>query len=108
MKRVLSIGSLLSMGFIALAFAPAVKVFDTTYDIKADSVLGKARCMNCHASKTGGKKLNSYGKDLQAAMKQEGTKVVTSEVLVKINGLDSDKDGMKNVDEIKADRAPGK
>lgn len=108
MKRVLSIGSLLSMGFLALAFAPATKVFDTTFAIKADSVLGKARCMNCHASKMGGKKLNAYGKDLQAAMKQAGAKAVTSELLLKINALDSDRDGMKNSDEIKADRAPGK
>ncbi|MFY9232967.1 MAG: hypothetical protein WAO58_00740 [Fimbriimonadaceae bacterium] len=108
MKRVLSIGSLLSMGFIALAFAPAVKVFDTTFNVKAGSVLGKARCQTCHDSKSGGKKLNPYGKDLQNVMKQAGSKSVTSELLLKIGSLDSDKDGIKNAEEIKEDRMPGK
>ncbi|MCW5942813.1 MAG: hypothetical protein KIS66_11305 [Fimbriimonadaceae bacterium] len=42
-----------------------------------------------------------------AALKQENTKVLTGSVLKKVEGLDSDKDGVKNIDEINADKMPG-
>lgn len=51
-------------------------------------------------------KLNLYGTDLQKAMTQENTKVLTGSVLKKVEGLDSDKDGVKNGDEIKKDTLP--
>ncbi len=107
MKRLFSTGSLMTMAIVALALAPAAKLFDSTYGIKPDSTLGKARCSVCHASKMGGKKLNRYGLDMQKAMRQANSKTITAEILHKIDALDSDGDGAKNIDEIKADRTPG-
>lgn len=92
---------------LAVSMVASMKVFDATYDIKPDSQLGKAKCMQCHLTMKGGKTLNAYGKDLQTAMKAKGTKKLTEDILKGVEKVDSDKDGMNNVDEIKADRNPG-
>lgn len=107
MKRILSTSTLMVMALTALALAPAMKLFDSTYGVKPDSTLGKAKCAVCHTTKMGGKKLNGYGKALQDAMAAEGAKKLTVEILKKVEAMDSDKDGMSNVAEIKADRTPG-
>ncbi|MCB8931831.1 MAG: hypothetical protein H6534_00150 [Chthonomonadaceae bacterium] len=91
---------------IVLAFGTFSKPFATQYKIDKSSALGKAGCGVCHATAKGGK-LNPYGLDLQKAMKVAKTKKLTPEVLKKIESLDSDKDGVKNLDEIKKDRNPG-
>jgi methylmalonyl-CoA mutase cobalamin-binding domain/chain len=66
--------------------------------------LSKAACSVCHVGVKGGK-LNPYGTDMKEAL--AGSKKLTPEVLKKIEAKDSDGDGMKNIDEIKADRNPG-
>lgn len=106
MKRFSLIFALGGIAAIAMAFSPFVKGFDDHYKIKKDSTLGKAACMSCHVGAKGGK-LNAYGISLQGAMKEAKTKKLTPAVLEKVEGLDSDKDGMKNLDEIKKDRNPG-
>ena len=50
------------------------------------------RMLPSAADKT--KKLNPYGLAIEAAMKQEKTKILTGSVLKKVEGLDSDKDGV--------------
>lgn len=106
MKKLLYIT--LVMGLVAMAFALKTyeKVFETKYNVTASSNLGKAKCLVCHNTAKGAG-INPYGKDLAAAMKAAKTKKLTPELLVKIEGLDSDKDGVKNIDEIKKDQMPG-
>ena len=94
-----------ALGALAMAKVGFVKGFDDTYGIKKTSTLGKASCGACHVGKT--PKLNLYGIDLQKAMRAENTKLLTGSVLKKVEGIDSDKDGVKNVDEIKKDLLPG-
>jgi hypothetical protein len=51
--------------------------------------------------------LNPYGQDMAKVMKADKTKKLTPAILKKIEQLDSNKNGRKNIDEIKADRNPG-
>jgi len=95
---------LAGLAAIAMAKVAFVKDFADTYGVKKTSVLGKAKCSVCHVA---GKKLNVYGQDLQAAMRAEKTKDLTGSVLKKVEGIDSDKDGKTNLQEIQADTLPG-
>lgn len=88
----------------AWAFPPFLKVFTTTYKVKSVSALGKASCATCHTAKDRTDKLNPYGQSLQKAM--QGGKV-TKASLVKVEKLDSDKDKVSNIKEIKAGTLPG-
>jgi hypothetical protein len=106
MKRLASVLALSGIAAMAFALSSYSKVFNETYKVGKDSHLAKAACGVCHASPKGGK-LNAYGVDVQAAMKAAGTKKMSGDILKKVEGMDSDKDGMKNVDEIGKDRAPG-
>jgi len=105
MKRITSISLLLGLGAMAFALGTMSKVFVDTYSVKADSNLGKAKCAVCHTKATGGA-LNPYGTDLKGAL--NGSKKLTSAMLKSVEGKDSDGDGRKNIDEIKADKMPGK
>lgn len=91
----------------AVALPAAVTKFDKLYNVKEGSALHKAKCMVCHETKFGGKKLNPYGKDIQAAMKKEGTKKITEEILKSVEKLDSAKLGKTNLHRIQADKLPG-
>ncbi len=106
MKRLLYV--CFAAGLVASAFALGSfsKPFATNYGVKPGSNLAKAACGVCHASAKGGK-LNPYGKDMAEAMKAANTKKLTPAVLTAIEGKDSDGDGKKNLDEIKADSNPG-
>lgn len=106
MKRLAMVGLVLPLAVFALALSTFGKVFDTTYKIEKDSELAKAKCMACHVGVKGGK-LNPYGKDLDEAMAAAKTKKLTPEILKAVENLDSDGDGKKNLEEIKADRNPG-
>lgn len=106
MKRIVITTTVAGLSVLALAMGSFGKVFDSTYKIKSDSTLGKAACSVCHTGKKGGK-LNPYGKDLSKAMKDAGTKKLTADILKKVETLDSNGNGTKNIDEIKADKLPG-
>jgi hypothetical protein len=106
MKRLLGLIAMTGLVTMVMAFGAIEKVFDTTYKIDKASNLGKAACTVCHMSMKGGK-LNPYGKDLQAIMKAEKATKMTPALLAKVEQLDSDKDGVKNIDEIKKDTLPG-
>jgi hypothetical protein len=106
MKRLLGITAFTGIMAMAMAFGPFGKVFEDTYKVKDGSNLDKAKCGVCHVSAKGGK-LNPYGTDMQAEMKKAGTKKLTPAVLKELEGMDSDKDGKKNGEEIKSDGHPG-
>ncbi len=100
---ILSLGLILAAGN-ALALPPMLKVFETTYVIKEDSKIHKASCGVCHVKAP---VLNPYGKQLKTLLDAAKTKTLTPEMLKKIEKLDSDKDGVVNLAEIKADSLPG-
>lgn len=106
MKRLLATCTVLSAFAMAMALSGFSKVFNEKYNIKDSSNLGKAACSVCHLKPKGGK-LNPYGKDVQAVMKAENSKKVTPGILAKVEGKDSDGDGVKNLAEIRADSNPG-
>jgi len=90
----------------AMALATFGGVFNSTYKLSKDSPLRKAGCAVCHASAKGGK-LNPYGADLAKQTAPAGGKKLTSDMLKKIESLDSDGDGMTNGEEIAKGRMPG-
>ena len=96
------------IGIVASAMAMATfnAVFHAKYNIKPTSNLGKANCGVCHLKPKGGA-LNAYGKDLKAAMKAANSKKLTPAILSKVEGLDSNKNGKSNLEDIKADAFPG-
>ena len=96
----------LGLAAIAMTMGSYSSVFKKTYDLGASSKVGGAGCMACHEKKSGGK-LNSYGLDLQKAMKSANSKKMTPEILHSIDKLDSNKNGKSNVDDIKAGNVPG-
>ncbi len=106
MKRTLLITALIGIGAAAMSTTANWKVFQAKYSISKESKIGTAGCVNCHVGKKGGK-LNAYGKDLQVVMKAASTKKLTNELLAKVEGLDSLKDGKTNIAKIKADVNPG-
>ena len=91
----------------AWAYPNFVKTFADTYKVSKDSAIGKAACAICHTSVSKGDKLNPYGVDLQKAMKAEKSAKLTGAILKKIESSDSDKDGAKNIHEIKGGTLPG-
>lgn len=107
MKRMLFIVIVLAGSAIAMALTAYTKVFDDYYKVGKDSTLGKARCTVCHTAPKGGKQLNAYGQDLQKELKAAKTKKLTPDILKKVENMDSDKDGKKNIEEIRADSTPG-
>jgi hypothetical protein len=107
MKRALFISIILGVTAAAMALTAFSKTFNDTYKIGKDSNLGKMKCMVCHVTAKGGKQLNPYGTDIQAAMHAAKTKKMTADILKGVEGMDSDKDGTSNIAEIKADKAPG-
>lgn len=106
MKKLLIICAATGLVASAMALATFTKPFADKYGVKPGSTLAKAACGVCHTSAKGGK-LNGYGKDLSAAMKAANSKKLTPAVLTAVEGKDSDGDGKKNIDEIKADSNPG-
>lgn len=106
MKRLVTTSIIVGACAMAMALSAFSAVFTAKYNIKAGSNLGKAACAVCHTGSKGGK-LNPYGKDVQAAMKAARASKLTAAILTQVENLDSDKDGKKNIDEIKADSMPG-
>lgn len=104
MKRILTTSGILTFSVAAFALGSFWKVAQDTYKFPDGSPAAKAKCMVCHTSKMGGK-LNAYGLDLKAALK--GSKNLTGAVMHSIDGLDSNKDGVKNGDALKAGKLPG-
>ncbi|HET6385134.1 MAG TPA: hypothetical protein VFJ58_17215 [Armatimonadota bacterium] len=96
---------LMAVGSAAIGFPTFLTLFKTTYKPDATTALGKANCMTCHMA--AGFKLNPYGLDLQKELVKANTKTLTPDMLKAVEKLDSDKDGVSNIDEIKAGTLPG-
>ena len=105
MKRLLTTGGILGLTVAAFALGTFLKVATDTYKFPANSPAAAAKCQLCHVGKMGGSKLNPYGMDVKSALK--GTKNLTPAVLHSIDKLDSNKDGVKNGDALKAGKLPG-
>jgi hypothetical protein len=103
MKRLLSSAAIFGFAVAALALGAYTKVVQDTYKLPAGSPAAAAKCSLCHAGKMGGK-LNAYGIDLKGAMK--GSKAITPAMLHAIDRLDSNKDGVKNAEALKAGKLP--
>lgn len=83
------------------------KAFVTKYP-NAKATLGK--CSTCHARSLPKKEdheNNAYGKDVLAKAVVDPKAAKKTYAFEKIEGLDSDGDGVKNIDEIKAGTNPG-
>jgi len=106
-KLMITAAGLATLAISAIALGGFMVTFDKTYAVEKDSVLGKSKCMVCHTDKAG-KKLNLYGADLQKAMKAAGSKKLTAAIIKAVEQMDSNGNGKKNIDEIKADALPGK
>lgn len=105
-KQILIIGGLMALTVTAFALPPMTKIFDSNYKLAKNSSLKKADCVVCHVDKKK-TKLNPYGEELKALLTEAKTKTLTADMLKKVEDKDSDKDGVKNIDEIKADTLPG-
>lgn len=105
-NQIVIIGGLMVLTASAFALPPMEKVFESNYKLAKTSTIKKADCAICHVSK-GKTKLNPYGEDLKTLLTEAKTKTLTADILKKIEDKDSDKDGVKNIDEIKADKLPG-
>lgn len=106
MKRTMT--AILALGIAASAMTLATfdSVFVKAYGIEKGSKIEAANCMACHEKKSGGK-LNAYGLDLQKAMKAAKSRKLTPDILKAVEGLDSNKNGKSNVQDIKSDTLPG-
>lgn len=80
------------------ATAAWLKLFTETYKPKAGTALAGAKCATCHIKGT--TKLNPYGMGLKG-------KKIEAASLKSVEGLDADKDGFTNIQEIKAGTLPG-
>jgi len=96
--------ALLATGTL-LATMNNMKAFNEKYP---DSKAKLGKCTTCHMKplpKKDDHELNPYGKDVQATIDpKDATKKID---LGKIEPKDSDGDGVKNIDEIKAGTNPG-
>jgi hypothetical protein len=90
-----------------MAMPTFTPIVSTLYKPKKDGVIAKATCALCHTSKTSFKTLNPYGADVKKALDAAKSKKLTPDVLKSLEALDSDKDGVKNGDELKKDTLPG-
>jgi hypothetical protein len=104
MKRLISTTAIFGLAVAAFSLGSFLKVANDTYKFPASSAAAMAKCSLCHTSKMGGK-LNAYGLDVKGALK--GSKTMTAAVLKSVEGLDSNKDGTKNGDALKAGKLPG-
>ena len=104
MKRLaLCLVVLLSLGVGAQAEPKFLPVLKSYFNIPAGSEADKARCNVCHA---GPPIRNSFGKAIEKALADANALDVTPEVLSKVEMLDTDSDGYKNGNELKAGFLP--
>ncbi|MBS1716992.1 MAG: hypothetical protein JSS72_04600 [Armatimonadetes bacterium] len=106
LNRTAAISIFIVTAAISAAKPPFLKTFMETYKPKPDSLLAKSRCLICHMP-PGPPIRNAFGRDVQAALRAAHERMVTPEILKSVELKDSDGDGVKNIDEIKAGTMPG-
>ncbi|MCS6775257.1 MAG: DUF2231 domain-containing protein [Chloroherpetonaceae bacterium] len=79
----------------------------TVYQLGANTAIQKAStaCRLCHQDDLS--KYNPYGADIQKAFQRNGKPALLEAAMRSVEGLDSDGDGVTNIDEIRADTLPG-
>jgi hypothetical protein len=97
--------ALTGLATAAMALPPFLNAFDANYNLKKLPNLKRANCAVCHVGTS--PKFNPYGLDLKKELEREKTKIMTTTAFKRVENLDSDKDGVKNIDEIRADSLPG-
>ena len=107
MFRMVATVALAATATVAMAMPTFMTDVYKTYKVKPGGIVAKAACSLCHADAKNHKILNPYGNDLKAAMAKAGVKTVNAAVLKAVDGLDSNKDGVKNGASLGADKLPG-
>ncbi|MHB9035065.1 MAG: hypothetical protein ACYC64_00260 [Armatimonadota bacterium] len=104
MKLIRMIIAVAILGCVVCGSAPATlswtKTFSKLYKPKRESTLKEARCAVCHVTSSGTSGLNCYGRMLE---KLE----IDPDSLKAVENKDADKDGARNIEEIKAGTLPG-
>jgi len=101
----LALVAVMGLATWAVAKPADIAVFKQVYAPKEGSELAKANCLACHSKMPPTKSdLNPYGKDLQKA---SAGKTIDEKILRSIEKLDSDKDGVSNLNELTAGTLPG-
>ena len=106
-KAVLAVLGSVALGSSLLGNLPIQKAFVEKYP-EAKATLGK--CTTCHEKALPKKEdhaVNAYGKDLVEKAVVDAKANPKTYDFTKVEGLDSDGDGTKNIDEIKAGKNPG-
>ena len=86
-----------------------IATMDMQKDLNAKYPTAKAKCASCHVkamAKKGDAEVNAFGKDMMKFVVDPKAEKKTFD-WAKLEPLDSDGDGKKNVDEIKAGENPG-
>lgn len=104
-KRIILIGSVLGVAAAVSASSEFLETFMSTYKVAENSALGEKSCGICHVSDSDFK-LNPYGKQVAHELVASGASEVTPAILKKVELLDADKDGISNIDRIKAGQPP--
>ncbi len=101
---------------LLLAFCAATTLLATLDNQKAfvakypDAKATLGKCSTCHVKplpKKEDHEMNPYGKDVMTKAVVDPKAVKKTYAFEKIEALDSDGDGVKNIDEIKAGTKPG-
>ncbi|MBX3120375.1 MAG: hypothetical protein KF784_15035 [Fimbriimonadaceae bacterium] len=75
------------------------------YSIKEDSTIFITKCQTCHTARP--PQRNDYGRSIRTAYRNAKPGQRMPDVFKAVEDLDSDKDGTKNGEEIKAGTLPG-
>ncbi len=105
MKACLAIFALIAVSAAAQARPEFWDDYVKHYGIKDGSTLYKTKCQTCHTSRP--PQRNDYGRAVRTAYRNAKPGQKMPDVFKAVEDLDSDKDGAKNIDEIKADSLPG-
>lgn len=104
MKICLAVFALITVSASAHARPEFWDDFKKFYEIKDDSTIGKAKCQTCHSRPP---QRNPFGRTVRTAYRNAKPGQKMPDVFKAVEQEDSDKDGIKNVDEIKAGFLPG-
>ncbi|MCL4809338.1 MAG: hypothetical protein KJ062_16350 [Thermoanaerobaculia bacterium] len=95
---------------VAIVFsATGLATMDMQKDMNAKYPTAKAKCISCHVkpmAKKGDAEVNAFGKDMMKFVVDPKAEKLQFD-WAKLEPLDSDGDGVKNVDEFKAGTNPG-
>lgn len=106
MKKLALITILAAASSQAWATGDYLEAFLKHYTVAEGSAVGTASCAVCHVSDSD-YGFNPYGEGIVAQKEKLGATTVDAAVLTALEQEDSDKDGTKDGDEIKADTLPG-